>query len=106
MSKLSETICKILSAVLTLAFVLLLGILFFSALFSGFFTNLDIAIVGLGLILSIFVSITVHEGGHLVFGLASGYKFSSFRIAGLMILKQDGKLVDRRHRWTMPYASS
>ena len=92
MSKLSESICKILSAILTLAFVLLLGILFFSALFSGFFTNLDIAIVGLGLILSIFVSITVHEGGHLVFGLASGYKFSSFRIAGLMILKRDGKL--------------
>ena len=29
---------------------------------------------------AILIQIIIHEGGHLVFGLLSGYKFSSFRI--------------------------
>ena len=41
---------------------------------------------------SVFEQIIIHEAGHLVFGLASGYKFSSFRIASLMIAKINGKL--------------
>ncbi|MBP3332701.1 MAG: M50 family metallopeptidase [Clostridia bacterium] len=41
---------------------------------------------------SVFAQIIIHEAGHLVFGLASGYKFSSFRIASLMIAKINGKL--------------
>lgn len=34
----------------------------------------------------------IHEAGHLVFGLATGYKFSSFRIYSWMWVKEDGKL--------------
>lgn len=34
----------------------------------------------------------VHEAGHLVFGLLSGYKFSSFRILSLMFIKENGKI--------------
>ena len=34
----------------------------------------------------------VHEAGHLVFGLAAGYRFGSFRIFNLTLMKQDGKL--------------
>ncbi len=34
----------------------------------------------------------IHEAGHLVFGLLSGYKFSSFRIFGLMLVRERGKL--------------
>ncbi|MBP3888386.1 MAG: hypothetical protein J6F30_12205 [Cellulosilyticum sp.] len=34
----------------------------------------------------------IHEGVHLVFGLLSGYRFSSFRIAGWMWIKKEGKL--------------
>ena len=42
------------------------------------------------------VQIIVHEAGHLVFGLISGYEFSSFRIGNMMILKEDGKIRLRR----------
>ncbi len=34
----------------------------------------------------------IHETGHLIFGLISGYKFSSFRIASFMLVKDNGKL--------------
>ena len=36
-------------------------------------------LIGLSLIFSIYFHIIVHEGGHLVCGLLSGYKFVSFR---------------------------
>lgn len=42
------------------------------------------------------IQIIVHEAGHLVFGLISGYEFSSFRIGSMMFLKEDGKIKLRR----------
>ena len=39
-----------------------------------------------------FVQIIVHESGHLVFGIITGYKFSSFRIGNVIITKAKGKL--------------
>ena len=39
-----------------------------------------------------FLQIIIHEAGHLVFGLLSGYKFVSFRIFNYIILKTRGKL--------------
>ncbi|MBR2490721.1 MAG: M50 family metallopeptidase [Ruminiclostridium sp.] len=44
----------------------------------------------------LFLQIVVHEGGHLVFGLLSGYRFSSFRVASFMWIKQEGKLRFKR----------
>ena len=38
----------------------------------------------------------IHEAGHLVFGLATGYQFVSFRIHNRMWMKKDGKLLYRR----------
>ena len=38
---------------------------------------------------AIYVQIILHEGGHLVFGLLSGYKFASFRIGSLMLMKDE-----------------
>lgn len=35
----------------------------------------------------------IHEGGHLVCGLLSGYKFTSFRVGSWVLTKTDGKLV-------------
>lgn len=43
-------------------------------------------------LISGFIQIIVHELGHLFFGLITGYKFLSFRIANLMIIKKDNKL--------------
>ncbi len=44
------------------------------------------------LFLSFFVHIILHEGGHLVAGHLSGYRFSSFRIGRLMLLRRGGRL--------------
>ena len=38
------------------------------------------------------IQIIIHEAGHLVFGLLSGYGFSSFRVFSLTITRKDGKL--------------
>ena len=43
------------------------------------------------LLVSFFLHIVLHEGGHLVCGLLSGYKFVSFRVANLMLLKSNGE---------------
>jgi len=45
-----------------------------------------------GLYGGMLIQIIVHEMGHLAFGLATGYKFSSFRIGSLMLKKENGKL--------------
>lgn len=39
-----------------------------------------------------FVQTIIHELGHLVFGLLTGYKFISFRIGSMMFIKENGKL--------------
>lgn len=51
-------------------------------------------IIGLLLIMyaALFLQIIFHEGGHLVFGLLTGYGFSSFRIGNFMWLKENGKI--------------
>lgn len=46
---------------------------------------------------SFFVQIILHEAGHLVFGGLSGYRFVSFRIFRLMLVRESGKLRVRRY---------
>ncbi len=55
-----------------------------------------LAVTLVGLYASIFIHIILHEGGHLVFGLMTGYKFSSFRIGNYMWIKKDDRVVLRR----------
>ena len=45
----------------------------------------------IGIYAALLLQIVIHEAGHLVFGLLSGYQFSSFRIGSFMIIKTDGK---------------
>ena len=40
----------------------------------------------------ILVQMIIHEAGHLVFGLATGYHFGSFRIMNFMWLKENGRM--------------
>jgi len=42
------------------------------------------------------VHVILHEAGHLVFGLLSGYEFGSFRIQSYMWVRQDGRLRCKR----------
>ena len=47
-------------------------------------------------LLSSFLQIVIHEAGHLVFGLLTGYQYSSFRIGSFMWVKLDGKIKLKR----------
>ncbi len=48
------------------------------------------------LLLFSFLQIVAHEAGHLVFGLLTGYEYSSFRIGSFMWVKTEGKLKLKR----------
>lgn len=45
---------------------------------------------------SLYIATIIHESGHLVMGLLTGYEFVSFRIGSLTILKEDGKFKRRK----------
>lgn len=56
--------------------------------------------MALGLYVVVFAQIGLHELGHLIGGLLSGYGFSSFRLGSFMLLKENGKL--RLRRFSIP----
>ena len=62
---------------------------------TGFWMG-DAALI-LSICLAMILQIIIHEAGHLVFGLMSGYKFCSFRIGNIMLLKDDEKWVLRNY---------
>lgn len=44
-----------------------------------------------------YLHIIVHEAGHLLGGRLSGYTFVSFRVGNIMIARENGKLVRKKH---------
>lgn len=46
-----------------------------------------------------YLQLILHEGGHLVCGVLTGYRFVSFRIGSWMVQKENGRL--RWHRYTL-----
>lgn len=65
----------------------------------GVFKLAGSALMGIVLTaLSFFLQIVLHEGGHLVCGLLSGYRFLSFRIFSLTFVRQDGHLRVKRYK--------
>ena len=44
-------------------------------------------------LITLFLQVTLHEAGHLICGLASGYRFVSFRIFNFTWIRKDGKWV-------------
>ncbi len=48
------------------------------------------------MLLSMYAQVVLHEAGHLLFGLASGYSFSSFRIFNFIWIKTEGKIRFKR----------
>lgn len=61
----------------------------------GFLISLALKL--LILVAAFYVQTIIHELGHLVAGLISGYRFASFRIGSLMIVKSNGKLKIKKH---------
>lgn len=61
---------------------------------------LDIAVcvwAFLTLIVAFLLQIVIHEGGHLVAGLLTGYKFVSFRLLSWTLIRKDGRLQWRKY---------
>ncbi len=60
----------------------------------------ETVLTAIGVLLSMYAAILiqliVHEAGHLVFGLLSGYRFSSFRIFSVIWVREDGKIRCKR----------
>lgn len=48
------------------------------------------------LIIAVFLQIILHEGGHLILGLATGYRFVSFRVGSLTLIKENGRFRFKR----------
>lgn len=53
---------------------------------------LNLLIMLVAFFVAYFIQIIIHEAGHLVFGLMSGYKFVSFRIMNFIWKKTDDKI--------------
>lgn len=82
-----------------MVFFVLIGAVcgFFMARYIGWGSGADkalpekiLSLIGLflGMYVAIFVQLIIHEAGHLVFGLLSGYAFGSFRIFSFMWVKE------------------
>ncbi|MBP5386073.1 MAG: hypothetical protein J6Y97_01685 [Prevotella sp.] len=55
-----------------------------------------IGLMILWLVVSAVLQIVIHEGGHLVAGLLMGYRFVSFRVFSLTLVRQEGRFRFRR----------
>ncbi len=73
--------------------------------FLGKFKNVELLEMGgvilfsiLSFLLSIVLHVLIHEGGHLIAGLLTGYRFVSFRIFNYTLLKESGKLRIKRFK--------
>ena len=57
---------------------------------------LPLVVLFVGMFVGMYLQLIIHEAGHLVFGLLSGYRFSSFRIGSFMLLKENDKFVIKK----------
>lgn len=60
------------------------------------FTVAEFAVMVLILLLTFYLQIFLHEFGHLLFGLLTGYHFLSFRFFDVMLVKKNHKLVFKK----------
>lgn len=65
----------------------------------GDFSNpiLGFIFIFIMIFISFYLNIIIHESGHLVFGLLSGYSFVSFRILSLILVKIKGKFYLKKY---------
>ncbi len=90
-----------------LAIAAVLIVLFTDTTFAEFIQNMlsmkgveTIMAASVGIVsffVAIAILIPIHEAGHLICGLLTGYKFVSFRIFNLTFIKTDGKIRVKRY---------
>ena len=62
------------------------------------YSGKDLVLIFAALVIIYYIHVVIHEAGHLVFGLLSGYKFVSFRIGSLTLYKSEGKWTWGRYK--------
>jgi len=57
-----------------------------------------VALLLVGMYVAMFLQTVIHEAGHLIFGLLTGYRFSSFRVGSMMWLRDpdSGKILRKK----------
>ena len=63
---------------------------------SNYYVIFIVVFTFVGVCVAFFLQILVHEAGHLVFGLLTGYRFLSFRVGSFMLIKEGGRLKIKR----------
>ena len=100
MNRNKKNVKNILKIILPFIIGALLG--FIIVLVSGRFSGTEASavstpfIIFVSVVLGFILHIVLHEAGHLIAGLLSGYKFVSFSVGSLMIIKQNGKMKFKR----------
>ena len=52
--------------------------------------------------IGLYLNIILHEAGHLLGGLLTGYRFTAFCVFNLAVIKENGKLYPRAQRFATP----
>ena len=96
---------KLKQFMLSLSFVVLgmvcgILIILFGGIFnreSGELSLAAFAVLFISMYVAMYIQIAVHEAGHLVFGLATGYSFCSYRLGKIILIRQGEKLTLKRY---------
>lgn len=88
----------IISQIIVTALSLLMGILLYEYGTPFIDHSYSFLLMFAYLYISVFLQMIIHEAGHLVFGLLTGYQFSSFRIGSFMWIRQDGVLRIKKYK--------
>lgn len=90
-----KLISKILRAIVVILAVIVLVpfcLTFITMLLEGHEGAAYLVEIALSFLIAWYSNVIVHEGGHLVFGLLCGYRFCSYRIGSLMMVRQQGRM--------------
>lgn len=89
---------KIITAVCCLAIGAVIGIVIGTALIGVLDTDVSLVAYLLTLAaflvtvyIAYFLQTVLHEAGHLIFGLMTGYRFASFRVGSIILTRENGK---------------
>lgn len=67
---------------------------------------LFMALLFVGMYVAFFLQILIHEAGHLIFGLLTGYQFRSFDIGGFTWVKEGEKSAFKGQRFSKRWDSA
>ena len=91
MRKIITTVCCLaIGAVIGIVIgIALMGVLDTDVSLGEYFFTLAVFLVTV--YIAYFLQTVLHEAGHLIFGLMTGYRFASFRVGSIILTRENGK---------------